>query len=337
VLPDSTVAGIRQSFNIKTIWKANSMADISFIGLGEMGSAMAGRLLETGFSVRVWNRSPGAANALVESGATRATSIEDALASGAVISMLADDAAAEAVFTAEALATAPAGTLHINCATLSVAAADRLSDLHAVSGVDYIAAPVLGRSNVAASGQLNVVAAGTARAAKRAQPYLDALGKQTWVVGERPSTASLVKIGVNYNLIHALQALAESVTLVEQGGVDGMTFVEILTDAAFTGSVYSGYGALIARKAYSPPGFSVKLGLKDLSLAEQAAAANGVVLPTAPVLRDMFERALADPALAPLDWSVIAEITRGLAESKSAIPRAAATPTTEGGCDAEQP
>ncbi|TFC38001.1 NAD(P)-dependent oxidoreductase [Cryobacterium sp. TMT2-42-4] len=288
------------------------MTDVSFIGLGEMGSAMAGRLLETGHSVRVWNRSPGAADALVESGATHATSIDDALGAGTVISMLANDEAAEAVFTAEALATAPAGTLHINCATLSVATTDRLSDLHALAGVDYVAAPVLGRSNIAAEGRLNIVAAGTARATTRAQPYLDALGKRTWVVGERPSTASLVKIGVNYNLIHALQALAESVTLVERGGVDGITFVEILTDAAFTGSVYTGYGSLIARKAYSPPGFTVGLGLKDLSLAEQAAAANGVVLPTAPVLRDMFERALADPELAPLDWSAIAEITRGL-------------------------
>ena len=288
------------------------MTDVSFIGLGEMGSAMAGRLLETGHSVRVWNRSPGAADALVESGATHATSIDDALGAGTVISMLANDEAAEAVFTAEALATAPAGTLHINCATLSVATTDRLSDLHALAGVDYVAAPVLGRSNIAAEGRLNIVAAGTARATTRAQPYLDALGKRNWVVGERPSTASLVKIGVNYNLIHALQALAESVTLVERGGVDGITFVEILTDAAFTGSVYTGYGSLIARKAYSPPGFTVGLGLKDLSLAERAAAANGVVLPTAPVLRDMFERALADPELAPLDWSAIAEITRGL-------------------------
>jgi len=288
------------------------MSDISFIGLGEMGSAMAGRLLETGHSVRVWNRSPGAVDALVESGATRAASVEDALCAGTVISMLASDAAAEAVFTAEVLATAPASALHINCATLSVAATDRLSDLHALAAIDYVAAPVLGRSNIAVAGRLNVVAAGTVRATTKAQPYLDAMGKRTWVVGERPSSASLVKIGVNYNLIHALQALAESVNLMERGGVDGMTFVEILTDAAFTGSVYTGYGSLIARKAYSPPGFTVGLGLKDLSLAEQAAAASGVVLPTAPVLRDMFERALADPELASLDWSAIAEITRGL-------------------------
>lgn len=288
------------------------MSEISFIGLGVMGSAMAGRLIEAGHTVRVWNRSPAATDALVGSGAVRASSITDALSTGTVISMLANDAATESVFSSRLLATIPAGGIHINCATLSVAATDRLSDLHAQAHVGYVAAPVLGRSTVAAAGQLNIVAAGAEGAVARARPYLDVIGKRTWVVGDRPGSASLVKIGVNYNLIHALQALAESVTLVERGGVDGLTFVEILTDAAFTGSAYSGYGGLIARRAYSPPGFTVGLGLKDLSLAEQAAAANGVVLPTAPVLRDMFERALADPELAPLDWSAIAEITRGL-------------------------
>jgi 3-hydroxyisobutyrate dehydrogenase-like beta-hydroxyacid dehydrogenase len=229
--------------------------------------------------------------------------------------MLSNDDAAEATFTAEVLAAAPAGSLHVCHSTLSLAATDRLVEAHRRAGVGYVAAPVLGRANLAASGMLNIVAAGLAPAVERARPYLDILGKRTWVVGTEPSAASLVKIGVNYNLIHALQALAESITLVEHGGVDGETFVEILTDAAFTGAAYTGYGSLIARKAYSPPGFTVELGLKDLGLTEQAAASHGVALPTAPVLRTMFETAVADPELAGLDWSAIAEVTRGLAQS----------------------
>jgi 3-hydroxyisobutyrate dehydrogenase-like beta-hydroxyacid dehydrogenase len=291
------------------------MAPVGFLGLGTMGAAMAGRLLGAGQAVRVWNRTAAATDPLVEAGAERAESASEAIATGLFFSMLANDAAAEATFTAEALAAAPAGSLHVCHSTLSLAAADRLVEVHRSAGVDYVAAPVLGRANVAASGTLNIVAAGPGGAVDRARPYLDILGKRTWVVGATPSTANLVKIGVNYNLIHALQALAESVTLVEQGGVDGETFVEILTDAAFTGSAYTGYGALIARKAYSPPGFTVALGLKDLALTEQAAAAHGVTLPTAPVLRQMFETALADPNLAGLDWSAIAEVTRGLVES----------------------
>jgi 3-hydroxyisobutyrate dehydrogenase-like beta-hydroxyacid dehydrogenase len=128
--------------------------------------------------------------------------------------------------------------------------------------------------------------------------------------------ANLVKIGVNYNIIHAIQALAESVTLLENGGVRGSDFLEILTDVAFTGSIYPGYGRLISEKLYSPS-FPVVLGLKDLRLAEEAAAQNGTALLSAPVLRDVFERALADPDLANLDWSAVAEVTRGLSGSQA--------------------
>ncbi|WP_277619549.1 NAD-binding protein [Leucobacter japonicus] len=131
-----------------------------------------------------------------------------------------------------------------------------------------------------------------------------------WRVGDDPTHASLVKIGVNYTLIHALQALGESLSLVEHGGVDASTFVDILTDTSFTGSAYVGYGGLIARRQYTPAAFSVELGLKDLGLAESAATELGAALPTAPVMRDVFTETLADEALAASDWSAIAEVIR---------------------------
>jgi 3-hydroxyisobutyrate dehydrogenase-like beta-hydroxyacid dehydrogenase len=290
------------------------MTDLGFIGLGTMGSAMALRLVGAGHTVHVWNRSAPPIDALVAAGAVRADSIQSALSTGLVFSMLAHDDAAETTFTPAVLEAAPAGTVHVNHSTVSIAAADRLTATHRAAGVEYVSAPVLGRASVAAAGQLNVVAAGEASAIATVQPILDVLGKHTWIVGDQPSAASLVKIGVNYNLLHTLQALAESITLIEQGGVDARTFVEILTDTAYTGTAYAGYGSLIANRTYSPPGFTVGLGLKDLSLAEQAASELGTVLPTAPVLRDMFVRALANPELAGLDWSAVAEITRGLAQ-----------------------
>ncbi|MDT5152759.1 MAG: hypothetical protein QOI01_4492, partial [Mycobacterium sp.] len=131
-------------------------------------------------------------------------------------------------------------------------------------------------------------------------------------VGDEPARANLVKIAVNYNLIHTLQALAESVTMVERGNVSGDTFIEILTDAAYTGSAYGGYGPMIATRTYEPVGFTVALGLKDLGLAEQAAADTGTALPTSSTLRSLFESALADEDLSKLDWSAVAEVTRRL-------------------------
>jgi 3-hydroxyisobutyrate dehydrogenase-like beta-hydroxyacid dehydrogenase len=293
------------------------MTDISFIGLGTMGSAMARRLIDTGHTVRVWNRTPSAADKLVAAGAVRAESIEDALAPGIIFSMLANDQAARSVFTAKALDAAPEDAIHVNMATLSVEAADEMAAVHASAGIAYVAAPVFGRAEIAAAGKLNIVAAGDQAAIEHVQPLLDAMGKRTWNLGTVPRHANLVKIGVNYNLIHALQALGESVTLIERGGIDPNTFIEVLTDAAFTGSAYTGYGALIANKRYEPVGFSLALGLKDLSLTEAAAESEGVVLPTAPVLRDVFEQALAREDIAGLDWSAVAEVTRGLAEPSS--------------------
>lgn len=288
------------------------MTALSFVGLGTMGAEMARRLVAAGHEVTVWNRSDSEAVAsIIEAGARRVDTVADAMQNELVFSMLANDEAVLERFSEEALAAAPQSSIHVNMATVGLATADTMVDLHARAGIEYIAAPVLGRPAVAAAGHLNIVAGGTPDAIDRVAPFLDVLGKRVWRVGEKPRTANLVKIGVNYNLIHTIQALAESVTLVEQGGVDGQTFVDILTDVAFTGSAYTGYGTIIAGRDYGAL-FPVSLGMKDLRLTEEAAKLEGVTLLSAPVLRDVFQRTLDDEALSALDWSAVAEITRNL-------------------------
>ena len=125
-----------------------------------------------------------------------------------------------------------------------------------------------------------------------------------------PRTANVVKAAVNYDIIHAMEAIGESLTLVESEGVDANEFVELLRSTLFGGVVYTSYGDIIANRRYHPAGFDISLGLKDLGLAEDIAAAAGVDLPTAGALRGVFEEALADPELHDADWSAIAEITR---------------------------
>lgn len=285
------------------------MAEVGFIGLGTMGVAMARRLVDAGHDVVVWNRSAAAAAPLEATGARVADSPGEALRTGIAFSMLADDAAVDAVFSAETLRAAP-GAVHVNMSTVSVQTARRLQAQHADENVLYAAAPVLGRPHLAESGQLNIVAAGSTEALDHAEPFLRTMGRGLWRVGEDAAKANLVKIGVNYNLIHTMQALAESLNLMERDGVDPHVFVDILTDAAYTGSAYQGYGPIIATRDYLPAAFSVKLGLKDLSLAQSAAAETSAALPTIDVLRGIFEDTLADPDLAARDWSAMAEITR---------------------------
>jgi len=285
------------------------MTRIGFLGLGNMGRAMAGRLLAADHEVVVWNRSPEAADELVASGAALAAGPAEALAAPISFSMLANDEAAEAVLTAEHL-HGEDGRVHVNMASISAAAADRLQLLHDQAGVGYVAAPVLGRPTVAEAGKLNIMAAGPAELIDRVEPLLAELSVRVWRFGDVPRRANVTKAAVNFMILHALQALGESITLVEAHDIDASDFVELLTNSLFGGVVYSGYGPMIAERRYTPAGFSMALGLKDLGLAEALAEEKGITLPTAPVIRDRFERALADDELQDYDWSGVAEVTR---------------------------
>lgn len=286
------------------------MTRLGFLGLGNMGTAMASRLIETGHELIVWNRSPEAAAELVAAGATLASDAAEALAQPISLSMLANDEAAEAVLTAENLRGGP-GRVHVNTASISAAAADRLEQVHAEAGVGYVASPVLGRPAVAAAGRLNIMAAGPAELVDRVEPVLADLSVRVWRMGERPRRANVTKVAMNLMLLHAMQAMGESISLVEAHGVDASDFMELATSSLFGGVAYSGYGPMIAERRYRPAGFSMALGLKDLGLAEDLAVEAGITLPSAPVIRDRFERALADDELKDLDWSAMAEVTRG--------------------------
>jgi 3-hydroxyisobutyrate dehydrogenase-like beta-hydroxyacid dehydrogenase len=282
---------------------------VSLIGLGSMGTAMAHRLLDQGFDLDFWNRSTKDVSDLLAKGA-RQTSLNDALNNDFVLSLLSNDGAALEVFSDENLTEAKPGAIHINMSTVSPAAAETLAALHSSHGVGYIAAPVLGRPIAITNGKLLIVAAGNAKDIEAARGIFDKVSAQLWNVGEHHGQSSVVKLGVNYNLIHALQAIGESVALVESAGIDPNTFIEILTHTAFTGSAYAGYGPMIVNRAYTPPGFSMTMGLKDVKLIEDAAADVGLTLPVASVLHELFDRAIDDPDLTDLDWSAIAELTR---------------------------
>jgi len=285
------------------------VTELGFLGLGSMGSGMARRLLESGHTVRAWNRSKEPLDALIASGATPAAEAADALSAEVSFSMLANDAAAEAVLTADAARSAK-GRIHVNMASISPEASTRLAAIFEDAGAGYVAAPVLGRPDVAAAGQLNILAAGASATVDAVEQYLAVLGKRTWRLGEKPGVANAVKVSVNYNIIHALQALGETIAMVERLGVEPAQFVELLSSSLFGGVAYTGYGNEIARQGYYPPGFHIELGRKDLQLAEDVAESTGVRLATMPALIAVFERALADVELSQGDWGAIAEVTR---------------------------
>jgi 3-hydroxyisobutyrate dehydrogenase-like beta-hydroxyacid dehydrogenase len=282
---------------------------VGFIGLGHMGSPMARQLIDAGYDVTVWSRNTAHVDDLVAYGATRADSPDDAIAVGHLFSMLANENVARAVLPAGLLRAAPPGFIHVNHATISARAAEEFAADAAAGGYGYVAAPVIGRPNVAAAGGLTILAAGAPEAVGASMPMLEVMGRRVWRYGDVASSANLAKIAVNYLIAHALQALAESITLLEREDLDTGQFVQMINDSLFPGPVYGGYGDAIARGSYTPPGFTTVLGLKDVMLAVGAAADAGVRLPSAPILQEIFETTVAEVG-EDLDWAAIAEITR---------------------------
>ena len=260
--------------------------DIGFIGLGNMGHAMVENMLKAGHRVRVWNRTRERAEPLAALGAQIVDEPGAAFSGDAVFSMLADDAAVREVIDAALLDRAPRGLVHVNMATVSVALAQALAHDHAARGLHYVAAPVLGRPDVAAAAKLTIIAAGPAEAIDRVQPIFDAIGQKTWRIGSLPEQANVIKLAANFTLAAAVAALGEAASLLSAHGVAVTDYLDVITSSVFPGPVYAGYGKLVAERRYEPAMFKARLGLKDVRLALEAAEATSTPLPLGSLLRD---------------------------------------------------
>jgi 3-hydroxyisobutyrate dehydrogenase-like beta-hydroxyacid dehydrogenase len=267
--------------------------DIGFIGLGEMGAVMVENILKAGHQVRVWNRSPERAQRLAQAGAQVVGSVAEAFTGDAVFSMLADDAAVREVINAGVLDHAPRGQIHVNMATISVALAEELAHEHAQRGLNYVAAPVMGRPDVAAAGKLTIVAAGPAEAIDRVQPVLDAMGQKTWRIGSLAQQANVMKLATNFLIGSAIESLGEASAMLAGHGVAMQDFLDVITSNLFQGVVYQGYGKMIAEQRYEPALFKARLGMKDVRLALAAAESVNAPLPVASVVRDSLIEAMA--------------------------------------------
>jgi 3-hydroxyisobutyrate dehydrogenase-like beta-hydroxyacid dehydrogenase len=154
-----------------------------------------------------------------------------------------------------------------------VALSERLAEAHRNAGQAFVAAPVFGRPEAAAAAKLFVVAAGPEAELKRCQALFDAIGQRTFIVGDKPSAANLVKLSGNFLLAAMIECLGEAFALTRKGGVDPHAYLEILTNTLFSAPAYKTYGAIIADQKYEPAGFKMSLGLKDLRIAIPAADA----------------------------------------------------------------
>jgi 3-hydroxyisobutyrate dehydrogenase-like beta-hydroxyacid dehydrogenase len=282
---------------------------IGFVGLGGMGRAMAEGLLDRGYDLLVYNRSPAKAEPLRAKGAKVASSAAKvALESDLVFSMLADDAAVEAVTLGDEgiLRNLPEGGTHVSCSTISVDLAARLSALHGPSR-GYVSAPVFGRPDAAAAKKLWVIAAGPKGHVDRCLPVLEALGRGVTRLGESATAANLVKLAGNFVIAAMLETLGEAYALTSKGGVPPEVFCDVFVNVFTRSPIFEGYAKRIAAGSYEPAGFKARLGLKDVRLALAAGEESEVQLPIAILVRDHLLSAVAQGS-GDLDWSVVARL-----------------------------
>jgi len=281
---------------------------VGFVGLGRMGHGMAGRILGAGHDLAIYDQIPARLEALGTAGATVAESVHD-VANGreVVISMLPHDSALGRLAYADGglLESMSEGMIHMPMGTHGIDIIRRLTTAHHEAGQILVAGHVLGRPDLAATGQLSVVPGGPPDALKRLQPIFDVLGKQTFFAGDEPQFATVVKIAHNFVLGCAIEVLGEGISLVRKYGVEPSRFHQVLTKGLFGAIAYEVYGKIIVDEAYDQVGASARVGLKDANLALAAGDAANVPLPCASVMRDRLLGAIAHGD-GDLDWAVMA-------------------------------
>jgi 3-hydroxyisobutyrate dehydrogenase-like beta-hydroxyacid dehydrogenase len=268
---------------------------VAFLGLGRMGEPMARRLAGA-FDLTVYNRDRAKAEPFAALGArVAATPAEAAAGAEVAITMLADDAAEEALTFGPGglLEALVPGAIHVAMSTIGVATSDRLAAAHAAAGQGYVAAPVFGRPPAAETGQLWTLAAGPEAQVATCQPLFEALGQGVFPLGERASTAHALKLAGNTLLVTVLEALSEAFAFGEKAGVPPETTLKVLNTALLKSPLAEAYGGAVVKGAFEPAGFALRLGLKDVSLALRAAEAFQAPLPIGSLLRDRLLAATA--------------------------------------------
>lgn len=275
---------------------------IGFIGLGHLGKAIAGRLIDCGQTLTVWNRSTGKAEGLQ---ATIAASPAEVARQSEIINLcLFDSAAVRAVFTQEngLLSTDLLGKIIIDHTTNHFREVLAFHELCAHAGAIYLEAPVLGSVVPATQGALTVLVSGTKEGFTRAEPVLAQIGKHLFHL-EAPGLATKMKLINNLALGSFMATLAETIAFGEKVGIDKATVLDILNVGGGQSLVLNAKKAKLLTEDFSPH-FSNGLIYKDLHCLQDLAYEQHQPLFTGAVTKELFARAIAE-GMESLDFSSI--------------------------------
>ena len=279
------------------------MTRIAFLGTGLMGAPMAANLLNAGYTVTVWNRTPVKAQPLVDQGASYAETPAAAVANAdAVIAMLSDGPAVEDLLENQGVAEAlPEGAVFIDCGSIPPATARRHAQRLGVLGVGYLDAPVSGGPSGAESAGLAIMVGGSQADFARGEALLGALGTPTRVgpagAGQTAKLANQVIVGL------AIGAVAEALLLAERGGADPEKVKQAMTGGFADSKVLQIHGQRMLERTFLP-GAAARVHLKDMATILDAAEETGLTLPLSQSVHDLF-RELTERGGAGYDHSAL--------------------------------
>ncbi len=267
--------------------------NIALLGLGLMGSGMAGRLLDAGYPLSIWNRTPGKTQPFVDQGAKLAKSPRDAAAGAAVvISMLSDVPVCRDVWLGrgEALVDIAPGTILVESSTVTVEWIEELDRAAKEHGCELVDAPVTGSKPQAAAGQLLFLAGGSNAALDKITPILKAMGRDVVHVGPVGSGARLKLIN-NFLSGSQVAALAEALSLIERSGLDREKALGVLTEGAPGSPLVKLLSGRMTNRQYEP-NFLLRLMTKDLRYAVTEAENHALDLDMGRAALRVFEHAI---------------------------------------------
>jgi 3-hydroxyisobutyrate dehydrogenase-like beta-hydroxyacid dehydrogenase len=270
--------------------------NVGFIGLGRMGQGMARRILSGGHNLAVHDVAVTQVADVVAAGASAAATVADVCKDrDVVVTMLVEDATVidVALRPGGIRDSLPAGAIHLAMGTYGVAAIRKLEAAHAEANQFLVAAPVLGRPDLAAAGQLGIVTAGPDDAVRRCAPLFEVIGRRAFHAGTLPEAATVVKLANNLVLGCAMVAMGEGFSLVRKYGVEPPVLYEVMTEALFSAPAYKRYGKTMVDQTYDNVGSPITVGLKDANLIQAAADLACAPLPSFNVYRDRLLGAAA--------------------------------------------
>jgi 3-hydroxyisobutyrate dehydrogenase len=284
---------------------------VGFAGLGRMGEPMARRVLDGGFPLTVWNRTPERLAGLTSAGA-RAADTPRALAEGAeiVITMVADADALRAVLHGDdgLLAGLGDGSILIDTSTIGPLAAVEFAAAVTERGAEWIDSPVSGSTGLAAKGELTLMMGGERAAIVRAEPVLATLSQKRFHLGQAGSGAAM-KLAINSVVAVLNEAVAEALVLAEQAGIPPEAAYDVLAGGAVGAPLVAYKRDAFLRPDETPVAFTVELMRKDLRLAFELADRLGLDLAAVRAADDVLRRA-SERGLAAGDFARVAQVIR---------------------------